>query len=863
MRKYVSATPLKTKLVAMMLLTSTTLLVAATAVFIANEAIAYRQAMRDELVALADIIGHNAASALLFDDNSSAAETIGSVSSNKVILSVCLLDRDQQLFALYQKQGAIGSFWAPDTAEAGVSAAQIPKLLASAEKNLRSYWDWDMRLNIARGIIVDGKTIGTVLVEADMTGLVGKLQRFVALVVLIMSAFLCVAYLMARKLQTLISQPIIHLAETMKAVSLTKDFSVQVAKSTDDEIGSLFDSFNLMLVELKERDELLCERQERLRQLAHFDNLTLLPNRLLFHDRLEQALLHAERRRQQMAIMFIDLDGFKEINDTHGHRVGDLVLIQVAIRLRNVVRGCDTVARMGGDEFTVFLQDIHGPGNAGVIAQKIVTELALPYDAHGKELFSSASIGIAMYPDDGETSDELLRRADMAMYHAKNYSKNTFKFYFAELDTQMRAQSALQHSLRKALERHEFEVHYQPVVAIDSGRVVGVEALVRWRHPEQGLIMPDAFIPIAEKSDLIHGLGRMVLHEACQRVKSLQDQGFPLLRVAVNVSPYQFRCHQFDGIVLEVLLETGLNPNSLELEITEGAIMHDVEASITTMSLLKAKGVRISIDDFGVGYSSLNYLRRFPIDTLKIDRSFVVNMATCNEDLTIVSTIIAMAHSLNFEVIAEGVESEAQVALLAHLGCQAMQGYLLSRPQPSEFLPQLLAAVRVVPPAADPLLKSVLVVDDDIVITTVISTILVGQGYRVVTADDGIDGFRKVITHNPDVIISDRFMPHSDGFALLYSLKALDQIRSIPVILISSQMTPKEEAEALDRGFFDFIAKPINSSILVARVRRAVQFAARKWEYGGNKRGREAPAPEAVPADLPSVSSAVLPLNLP
>lgn len=839
MRKQIRTCPLKTKLVAMMLLTSTTLLVAATTIFIVNEAIAYRQAMKEELVSLADIIGRNAASALLFDDPCSAAETIGSVSANKAILSVYLLKGERRIFTQYHKKGAAPADQSSDKGEPRITAAFIQRLLTHAQEDLRNYWDWDMRMNIARTVTVGGKNLGTVIIEADMTGLISKLQRFTLLAVLILLVCSAMAYLMARKLQTLISLPIIHLAETMKAVSLSKDFTVQVMKSTDDEIGSLFDSFNAMLAEIKERDELLCQRQERLRQLAHFDNLTLLPNRVLFNDRLAQALLQAKRHRHRMAIMFLDLDGFKDINDTHGHRVGDLVLVEVAARLRNVVRSCDTVARMGGDEFTIFLQDIQSSGNAELIAQKIITELALPYAAQGKELFSSASIGIAMYPDDGNTSDELLRKADMAMYHAKNNNKNMLKFYFAELDKRMSSQLELQNSLRKALDRHEFEIHYQPLVAMGSGRVVGVEALVRWRHPEQGLIMPDEFIHLAEKSDLIHGLGRMVLHEACRKIKSLQEEGFPSLRVAVNVSPCQFRSHNFHELVLELLLETGLNPCCLELEITEGAIMHDVEASITTMSLLKARGVRISIDDFGVGYSSLNYLRRFPIDTLKIDRSFIMNMATCNEDLAIVTTIIAMAHSLNLEVIAEGIETEEQVALLAHLGCQLMQGYLLGKPQPPEQLPEVLATVRAVHPTTDLLTKTVLVIDDDIVTISVISAILVRQGYRVITAKDGIDGFREVITHNPQVIVSDKFMPNADGFALLHSLKTLHQIRKIPVILISLHMTPEEEADALDQGFFDFIAKPINSSTLVARVKRALRFSDQSWEPRRNSGGNQ------------------------
>ncbi len=845
MRKHFSSSSLKTKLVVMMLLTSSTLLVTSTTIFIANEAIAYRQGMRNEMVSLAEIIARNTASALLFDDPAAAVETIGSVSANRDILSVYLLKGNDQLFTQYHKKKDNQSNRKPGTNEAGSSAVLISQLLAHAHGDLHNFWDWDMRMDIARSIVVEGKTIGMVLVEADMTGLISKLQRFTLLAILILSVCLAMAYFMALKLQTLISQPIIHLAGTMKTVSVDKDFTVQVRKSADDEIGSLFDSFNAMLTEIKERDELLQERQEQLRQLAHFDNLTLIPNRALFHDRLAQALLQADRNRRRMAIMFIDLDGFKAINDTHGHRAGDSVLVEVAARLKRIIRACDTVARMGGDEFTVLLQDIRNPDNVRLVAEKIITELALPHSTQGKELFSSASVGIALYPDDGRTSDELLRKADTAMYYAKNNNKNMMKFYTAELDTLMGSQIELQNSLRKALDRHEFEIHYQPIAALSSGRVVGVEALLRWRHPEQGLIMPDAFIPAAEKSDLIHGLGRMVLHEACRRIKSLQEEGFPSLRVAVNVSPCQFRWHNFYEVVLEVLLETGLDPHCLELEVTEGAIMHDVEASIATMSLLKSKGVRISIDDFGVGYSSLSYLRRFPIDTLKIDRSFITDMANCNEDLAIVTTIIAMAHSLNLEVIAEGVETEEQMTLLAHLRCQLLQGYLLSQPRPPEELPEVLAAGWAVPATKEHLDKTVLVIDDDILTTTMIATILVGHGYRVITAKDEVEGLREAITHTPQVIVSNKFTPHSKGFAFLHSLRALHSIRIIPVILMGFHLTPEDEAEALDGGFFDSIAKPINSSALLARVNRALWLSGQNWEPRSNS-----PPPNMLPPVL-------------
>ncbi len=430
---------------------------------------------------------------------------------------------------------------------------------------------------------------------------------------------------------------------------------------------------------------------ERLAYLAQYDTLTGLPNRNLFHDRLALAVAKAKRGRQMLALMFIDLDRFKEINDTLGHATGDKVLQAAALLLKKSLREVDTVARLGGDEFTIILENITDVDHVTTIAEKIKQALSDPIITEGgHDVFITGSIGITLYPLDADNIDALLQAADVAMYHAKEEGRNTFAFYAPELNAQAAGRLRMEGLLRRALEREEFVVHYQPKVDVRSGRITGMEALIRWNSNELGLVSPVQFIPVAEKSGLIVSIGEWVLKAACAQNKACQDQGFPSLLVSVNLSPRQFREKNLVEMIAGVLADTGLEPRFLDLEITEGMVMHDAETAIVLLERLHQLGIQLSVDDFGTGYSSLAYLKRFPVQTLKIDQSFVRDLTVAGNDAGIVKAIIAMADSLKLGVIAEGVETKEQLASLANLRCGEYQGYYFSRPVPAADFVRLL-----------------------------------------------------------------------------------------------------------------------------------------------------------------------------
>jgi len=430
-------------------------------------------------------------------------------------------------------------------------------------------------------------------------------------------------------------------------------------------------------------------KQETLYRLAHHDVLTGLPNRLLFFDRLQQALSQAGRHDTLLGVMLLDLDRFKAINDSFGHTAGDALLQAVGRRIGECIRDGDTVARLGGDEFTILLQDIRQAQHAALVAQKIIEALQLPFLLNGYEVVVNTSIGIALYPHcrDAET---LLIHADTAMYKAKEEGGNGYRFYTDEMSSADMRRLSLETQLRKAIERNELVLHYQPQAEIVSGRLLGAEALLRWQHPEHGLIPPDEFIPLAEETGLIVPIGEWVLHTACAQNRAWQDAGLAPLRVAVNVSGRQFRRLDMLETIFRTLEDTGLDSRYLEIELTEGVLMQDTVVVVQTLHALNAMGILISIDDFGTGYSSLSYLKRFPIDMLKIDRSFVQDIVTDPDDTAIVQAIIAMSHSLGIKAIAEGVETREQLDFLRRHGCDAVQGYCLSRPLPAEAFTHFL-----------------------------------------------------------------------------------------------------------------------------------------------------------------------------
>lgn len=433
--------------------------------------------------------------------------------------------------------------------------------------------------------------------------------------------------------------------------------------------------------------------EEKLAYLTHHDTLTGLPNRALLHDRIDQAILHAERAGGNVAVLFLDLDGFKNVNDTLGHEAGDRLLCTVAARLQDLVRKSDTVARLGGDEFVMVLEQAHAD-TAALIARKILDAVQQPITIERHELRIGVSIGICLYPQDGLNQQTLLRNADTAMYQAKEQGRHNYQFYREQMNASAVYRMRLQHALHKAIESRGLALYYQPKVNLGSGAIVGVEALLRWHHPELGNISPADFIPVAEESGLILALGEWVLFEACRQQRKWQEQGLPPLSMAVNVSARQFRGQNLAGLVSEAMRETGMDPHYLELELTESILMtgdsYDQAQVLTTLNRLRALGVQLSIDDFGTGYSSLSYLKRFPVDALKIDRSFVRDIPHDKDDTAIATAIIAMGHSLELKVVAEGVEQPEQAAFLRSLGCDESQGFFYSPAVPANQLAALL-----------------------------------------------------------------------------------------------------------------------------------------------------------------------------
>jgi diguanylate cyclase (GGDEF)-like protein/PAS domain S-box-containing protein len=431
--------------------------------------------------------------------------------------------------------------------------------------------------------------------------------------------------------------------------------------------------------------------EQRLAHRAYHDSLTGLPNRALFHEHLKQILPSSRRQDGFVAVLFIDLDHFKVVNDTMGHAAGDSLLQQAAARIDACTREADTVGRIGGDEFGAILTGLASAGDAGVIADKIMASLAEPFQIDGRDAFVTASIGVTLCPTDSDDPDTLLRNADTAMYRAIELGRNNYQFFTAEMNHLMVKRASLENGLHKALERKELFLQYQPQCDLRSGRIVGVEALMRWRHPEMGIVSPGDFIPVAEASGLIVAMGEWAIREACAQNKAWQDAGLPPVVVAVNMSARQFRQPDVSAVVQRALRESGLDGRYLELELTESLVMDNAEALIATMRELKSLGVRLSIDDFGTGYSNLGYLKRFPLDALKIDRSFVSGIGT-DDDGAIAATVVTLGHSLGLHVVAEGVETEVEMEFLRDMGCDIMQGYLIGKPMMPEQLAALLAA---------------------------------------------------------------------------------------------------------------------------------------------------------------------------
>jgi diguanylate cyclase (GGDEF)-like protein len=520
-----------------------------------------------------------------------------------------------------------------------------------------------------------------------------------------------------------ITQPLRDLKASVERIA-AHDYGARVADTSQDEIGLLGSAFNRMAEDLSRSHDELVEHKRELEQrvedrtrelhqantliqqegrqhqlaaeraeyLASYDSLTSLPNRATFSKLLNQALALARRNARQVAVLFVDLDRFKNINDTLGHEAGDLLLQEIGKRLKASLRESDTVARLGGDEFVVILPELQSVEYVTVVAEKILESTGRPFAALGQEFRVTASIGVSVFPHDGFDEQTLMKNADIAMYQAKDDGRNNFRPYSERMNRHSFERLALESSLRGALERDEFQLHYQPKVDARGGAIVGMEALLRWRHPELGLLAPTRFIPVAEETGLIVSIGKWVLRTACRQNVAWQKQGLPSMNIAVNLSARQFGDDDLLADITAILVETGMSAKLLELEITESTLMHDVEKALRTLKAFRAMGLRLAIDDFGTGYSSLSTLSQFPIDTIKIDGSFIRDLAEHAGNRGIAKAIIAMGRTLSLNVIAEGVETAAQVDFLRGEACDEFQGFYFSMAVPPERFGEMLEA---------------------------------------------------------------------------------------------------------------------------------------------------------------------------
>jgi diguanylate cyclase (GGDEF)-like protein/PAS domain S-box-containing protein len=561
--------------------------------------------------------------------------------------------------------------------------------------------------------------------------------------------------------------------------------------------------------------------QQRLHHLAHYDALTGLPNRTLFYETLTKSLTRASTRGWDIAVLCLDVDNFKNVNDTLGHAIGDELLIQLSERLTSCVRIRDTVGRLGGDEFA-FILAMEAGQRAAVVANKIRAAVRKPFDIQGHEVSVTASIGITIAPADTPDADTLIRYADTAMYRAKQ-SGDAFRFFTAEMNTEMLARLDLETALRRALANDEFLLHYQPKVNVDSGHIAGFEALLRWQRPGHGLVSPADFIPILEETGLIVGVGGWVIATVCEQIGRWIRSPVGPYQVSVNVAGRQLVDGDLQADVVGALESSQIPAGLLELELTETSLMENTEPTIALLGRLKELGVQISIDDFGTGYSSLAYLRRFPIDKLKIDIVFIRDITRSPDDAAIARTIIHMAHSLKLDVIAEGVETAAQLAYLRRHHCDQIQGYYFSRPLPVSDLESMLAAGKCLPPSdetngATP--KTLLLVDDDADVLDLLQGLLRQDGYNVLSAGSGAEGLEILARNEVHVVVCDQRMPVMTGSEFLDRVKELhpDTLR----IILSGYADLESIMDAINRGaIYRFYKKPWEGDAMRENIRDA------------------------------------------
>ena len=663
---------IRTKLLTINFVTIGTVLFLLTIILQGIGFVSGRAVMVEDMRTQVSMIASNSTAALVFNDPRAANEILSALRASPMVRRAALFTLDRQVFASYQR----------DTAEAG------PMIFSTENENGHAFAL--SYLDIFQNVFMDNQRVGTLYLRADMKPLYLRLLWNGVIVSVLALMALAVGFVVLNRLQRTISAPIIHLADLARQVSEKRDYSIRSPVESADEIGELAKSFNEMLKQIQTRDaELaheLMERkkaEQRLDHLANYDTVTGLPNRYYFNDRLSMALSRSNQSHELVALMFLDLDNFKIVNDTLGHHVGDELLHYVAHRLQAVLRPGDAICRVGGDEFAIILENLTDASQAEMVAHKCMKSLSGAMDFSGHGVYISVSIGISLYPQDTTDMHELLKNADTAMYHAKAKGKNTCQVFLSEMKGMAQKRLTLETNLRRAIERNEFHLHYQPLIQFPGREIVGVEALIRWMHPELGVVNPADFIPLAEETGLIIPIGAWVLQTACEQAKAWNDMSLEPIIMAVNLSGRQFKEKNIVAEILSVLKKTGLDPRLLELELTESILMENDSSTIAKMRELDRAGIRLSVDDFGTGYSSMTTLKNFPISILKVDRSFVRDLPDDGDDAAITEAIIAMAKSLKLSVTAEGVETEEQALYLEEKSCNRCQGFYFSRPAPA------------------------------------------------------------------------------------------------------------------------------------------------------------------------------------
>jgi diguanylate cyclase (GGDEF)-like protein len=642
-----------------------------------------RDDYQKEATTLSAMLAQSVNSALLSNDAEAAQGALDGLRTVRDVLRAEIYDKSGHLFASYAREN--NTFNAP----LSFDPSQYEKAAHFGSLTLDNV---SPVLSVSPG----KEQIGTITIRLNLVDAYTHLAYQIGILLLVgLFSFTLIAALLT-KLQKSITLPLLSLTEAMHKVSKDGDFSARATLVSQDEIGELASVFNQMLDELSKRENSLHQElkerrriEERLSEIAHFDSVSNLPNRYSFNSQIDRALINYKYDLEKFALMFLDLDNFKYVNDTFGHHAGDLLLARVAERLRGSLRQEDYIARLGGDEFAIIMYDFIGISQISSVSGKILAALQQPFFLEGHEAFIGASIGITICPDNGEDRETLQRQADSAMYQAKNLGKNTFQFYQADLSLAHKNRINIEAQLRRSLEHDEIVVYYEPIVEIPTERIVGFEALARWIKQDGTIVRPDDFIPLAEETGLIIDIGNHVINSSAVQTAAWVNR-FGQTFISVNFSSRQFKQNDLANDVLKTLKNAGLQPCYFEMEITESILMNNSSDSMNLLGLLIDQGMGVAIDDFGTGYSSLSYLTSFPISKIKIDRSFVAKLPNDKNALAVVTAIIGLAKSLNLKVVAEGIETVEQFTCLAKLGCQYGQGYLFGKPLPAVEATKLL-----------------------------------------------------------------------------------------------------------------------------------------------------------------------------